>query len=155
MFDFFTKAPSSVLPIQIFIYFIQNMGHHFLDIQIIFSRFFEILHSIFSGNFLSFPFTDQSFISQVKFIAHKCFSYIWIRVLIYAVHPCLNRFKGFWVRYVKYYYHAIGLSVELIGYCFESLLSSCVPDLNIEFLFPFLVLTLDEVNSYRLYVCIR
>ena len=113
---------------------IEYLVHALLNIDIFLCRYIKILHIVFLSHRWSLIGWDFSFCIQVYLITYHYFWNISIRMVIYGLHPIFNVIECFVICDIKCNYYSISLFIKGICKSFKSLLSCCIPDLNLNVL---------------------
>ena len=86
---------------------------------------------MFISQVLGFSGGYFSFVGQINFVPYQHFLNILFGICLDAVNPILDIIKGLPVGHIESDQHALGPFVELVRYCFESLLTCSVPNFDI------------------------
>ena len=95
-------------------------------------------HTIVFCESLSFIYFDAPLIFQIVFISNKNYLDVFLTILLNTLHPLRNVFETFPTGNVVHEQNSTATSEVVFCKGVEVFLSSCVPDLNHNFLFAYL-----------------
>ena len=132
---FFVSESFTLFGIENYTVFFNNLFRelaiNFIYIISIFCTGFIVRNRIQLGHFLGFFFRYFSLIFHIIFISDENYTKIInIGGLFHILHPVIDSFKGFFISYIEGQYNTLDRAVVDGGYCSESFLSCCIPDLD-------------------------
>ena len=116
------------------------MNHYLLNIDVFLGRRLKVTDPVLRRNFHGFapengPVGAALGISQVNFISNEHFRERGVRgVSINTIYPTLNIVEGLLLSQIEGYYHAVGLTIKLLSYSMEPLLTCSVPNFYIYYI---------------------
>ena len=110
----------------------KNIIHAFLNILVHFSTNIIIFAAEFICGLLSLFLANFSFVCKITLVSHKNFWYFFVSILVGGFDPFGNVFKTSWISNIESNDHSISFFVERLRESLESLLTCCIPYLDLD-----------------------